>query len=527
MYLRQHYNTKETPQGQAIPGSTQVPNSAGGYAWAVDDWTRLDRFLVLGSEGGTYYIGEQKLTVENAEAVRRCIVSDGPRVVERIVAISEAGRAPKNDPALFALAMCVSFGDLETRRRAFSALPRVARIGTHLFHFANYVDGLRGWGRGLRRAVASWYQDMEPTQLSFQAIKYQQRDGWGHRDLLRLSHPKAQDSRHNAIYKWIVDGELVGFGEAMDQIQAFAQAQVSEGKELANLITEFRLPMEAVPSGKRTKEVWEAALPHLGLTALIRNLGVMTSLGVLAKGQWAANTQVIARLTDPKQLKTARIHPIAVLSALITYNQGRGVRGHKTWETVPDIVDALDHAFYLAFDNIEPTGKRLVLALDVSSSMARCGDIAGVPGLTPRVGAAAMAMVTYKTEGQVALISFQDRIVPLDISRCQRLMDVVVATSGLPFGRTDCAQPMLWALENKVAADAFIIYTDSETWAGSIHPVQALQQYRRETGIPAKLVVVGMVSNGFSIADPDDGGMLDVVGMDTSVPQVIDDFVKG
>src|SRR5437868_3324769 len=67
------FSTRQTPQSQPIPGSGQVPNSAGGYAWAVDDWKRLSRFLILGSEGGSYYATERKLTVENAEAVRRCI----------------------------------------------------------------------------------------------------------------------------------------------------------------------------------------------------------------------------------------------------------------------------------------------------------------------------------------------------------------------------------------------------------------------------------------------------------------------
>jgi len=60
-YVR-HFSTKATSQRQAIPGSSQVPNSAGGYAFPVDDWTRLDRFLILGSEGGSYYAGERELT---------------------------------------------------------------------------------------------------------------------------------------------------------------------------------------------------------------------------------------------------------------------------------------------------------------------------------------------------------------------------------------------------------------------------------------------------------------------------------
>ncbi len=135
MNYRTHYSTRGTPQSQPIPGTTQTPNSAGGFAWAVDDWTRLDRFLVLGAEGPTYYASEQTLTRENAEAVTRCVESDGPRTVMRIVEVSEAGRAPKNDLALFALAIAAGLGDATTRRSAFEALPRVARTGTHLFHF--------------------------------------------------------------------------------------------------------------------------------------------------------------------------------------------------------------------------------------------------------------------------------------------------------------------------------------------------------------------------------------------------------
>src|SRR5271165_6763638 len=92
-----------SPQAQAIPNT--VPNSAGGYAFAVDEWARLDRFLILGSEGGSYYAGEQVLTRDNAQTVVRAIQTDGERAVTRIMEISVGGRAPKNDPALFALAL--------------------------------------------------------------------------------------------------------------------------------------------------------------------------------------------------------------------------------------------------------------------------------------------------------------------------------------------------------------------------------------------------------------------------------------
>jgi 60 kDa SS-A/Ro ribonucleoprotein len=85
---------------------------------------------------------------------------------------------------------------------------------------------------------------------------------------------------------------------------------------------------------------------------------------------------------------------------------------------------------------------------------------------------------------------------------------------------------MGYALTNKLEIDAFIVYTDSETWSGQIHPTQMLNKYRSETGIPAKLIVVGMVSNGFSIADPNDSGMMDVVGFDTAAPEVMSNFIR-
>ncbi len=153
------------------------------------------------------------------------------------------------------------------------------------------------------------------------------------------------------------------------------------------------------------------------------------------------------------------------------------------------------------------------------------GSVSGIPGVTPRAASAALAMITVNTEQEVIIRGFQTEMVPLSVSKGMSLEQVTRAISSLPFAGTDCAQPMLDALRHKLAVDAFIVYTDSETWAGKIHPVQAPREYRKVSGIAAKLVVVGMTSNGFSIADPEDAGMLDVVGFSTSTPSAIADFV--
>src|SRR6185312_14192053 len=89
---------------------------------AGDDWTRLDRFLILGAEGGTYYITERELVKQNHDAIIRCIQQDGIRAVNRIVEISDAGRAPKSDPAIFALALVVTHGDAQAKAHASRTL---------------------------------------------------------------------------------------------------------------------------------------------------------------------------------------------------------------------------------------------------------------------------------------------------------------------------------------------------------------------------------------------------------------------
>jgi len=542
------FSTRSTPQTEAIPWSTQVQNSAGGFAWAVDDWTRLRRFLILGVDGGSYYASEHKLVKDNAEALLRCIALDGVRTVEEIVAVSEAGRNPKQQPVVFALAACCAADDVAVRQLALAALPRVCRTGTQLFLFAGFVEQFRGWGRGLRRAVADWYVDRDPDGLAFQLVKYQQREGWSHRDLLRLAKPAPErDSPTDLAIRWAV-GKLGGdYPPDTPRLLVAHQAakQSTSPADTASLITAERLPWEAVSSDHLAAgEVWEALLPTLGLGALVRNLGRMTANGALRPSNAATET-VISRLGDGEQIRRARLHPIQVLSALLTYRAGRGVRGQLSWDVITPIIDALDRAFYLAFSTIEPSGKRTMLALDVSGSMGM-GMIAGVPGLSPRVASAAMAAVAMATEPTVETVAFSsagkdawtspsnrkrfkvvDGIVPLGLSARQRLDDIVKTVSGLPFGGTDCALPMLYALDRGLDIDTFIIYTDSETWAGDPHPTQALHLYRERSGIAARLIVVGMVSNGFSIADPNDTGMLDVVGFDTAAPQLMADFAAG
>ncbi|MBZ5608367.1 MAG: TROVE domain-containing protein [Acidobacteriia bacterium] len=513
--------------------SGERPQTAPRFPWAVDHWTRLGRFLILGSESGTYYIGDREQSLENAAAVRECLQEDGLRVVRTIAEASTSGRAPKNDPALFALALAASpqFASPETNAAALDALAEVARTGTDLCTFAAFVTSLRGWGRGLRSAIAQWYLKKPLSELADQLIKFKPRGTWSHRDLLRLSHPKAETPASNALFQWAVEGGLGHWASPevltaeLRQIQAFELAKKAASEsEVVHLIEDYRLTHEMIPSEwKNSARVWEALLDSMPYAALVGNLARLTAVGLLAP-QSPATALAVARLIDRKRVAQSRVHPIALLAALLAYRQGRGDSGSLEWTPVASVIDALDRAFHLAFDNLEPTGKRICLALDAGASMQH-SVCAGMPNVPVATASAALAMVFARTELHCTIAAFHDQIWHAGITRQHRLDRACEAIVCEPRG-TDASLPMRDALERGLAVDAFVIVTGNPAWSRDRDPVQALERYRRQTGIAAKLVVIAMAANQCSIADPNDAFQMDVAGFDASVPQVVSNFIR-
>ena len=529
-------NRRSTPQTeQADP--RQVKNSAGGYVFKVSDEDTIRRFLILGTEGGTYYQGEAELTKQNAKRVFDFAESDPVRLVEIITEISLGGRAPKQNPTIFALAVATTSNNLNGRKAAFDAIPVVIRTGSHLTLFAQYVEQLRGWGTGLKKATQKWYSNKSADQLAYQLLKYRQRNGFTQRDLLRLVHPKAESPEHNALYRWVTQGNL---NEAVPGlVHAFTAAQnTTDVNEWVALINDNNLSWEMLPDAALTEaKVWNALLDNgIPLTALIRNLPRLTNLGVigsaLKKGDRTAD--VVAKITDQTYLQKSRIHPFNVLVANRTYAAGHSYRGSSTWKPSRPIVGALDKAFYKAFGNVEPANKRTLIALDVSGSMG--SQIYNSPLRSCEV-TACFSLVTAATEPVTETYGFtsgsggwdyhRSGFSKLNISPDMTLDAVQKEVVKHNFGATDCSLPFTKALEFGLEVDTFLVLTDNETYAGGTHVHQALKKYRDQTGIPAKLIVGATTATPFTIGDPSDKGTLNLAGIDSSWPSIVSDFSAG
>ncbi len=518
----------------------QVTNKSGYPVYQIDPVENLRRFLVLGSERNQYNAGrnlkKQPLTLADCPTLATLLNTNPQAALNEIREISLAGRAAKQDMIMFALAAAARHEKLEVRKGALALLGEVCRTPTHLFQFLEYYKAqgkTSGWGRLMREAVSLWYNSKKLDNLVYQVTKYAQREGWSHKDVLRLSHPKPPDTDRSEFYKWIttdrqhkVDLDKISDTPAFAKLAACEAARLApDAASLIPLIREHNLVHEHLPNNlQNSPEVWEVLLEKMPLTALIRNLGRMTSYGVFAK---SSNVDLaVAKLSDVKAIEKARIHPFNVLVAYNTYrSNGTAGLGSLRWTEVPKISKALNELFYLSFGFVESTGKRFCIANDVSGSM-HGGQVLGTPGMSPAIAASAMAMTFLRTEPNVVNVAFSHKLVNYPLLKTDTLDQAVKKMSGIPFGSTDCSLPIIEAQRQGEKFDVFVILTDNEVNASKVAPAKALKEYRKAMGVDAKLIVIAFSHSGFSIADPNDPGSLDIVGFDSAAPAVISEFVR-
>ena len=295
------------------------------------------------------------------------------------------------------------------------------------------------------------------------------------------------------------------------------------------LIRSGRLVREHVPTTLfGSKEIWITLLETMPLEALLRNLGKLTQIGVAAE----KHREIVARLVNQTEVLKARIHPIKVLVASKVYTNGHGDSGSLTWTPNAYIGVALTDLFRISYGAVTPTGKRIMLGIDVSGSMS--SPVLGSKVLTCRDASIAMALLYLETETNVSAVAFSatltDLLAPSSKNQLRRgmtLQQALAATNGMAFSSTDCVLPIQHAIKHNILIDAFIIITDNETYAPNEHPQNALIRYRELTGIQAKLIVLGMTGNCFTIVDPTDRNTLNLAGFDTSTPEIASMFMRG
>jgi 60 kDa SS-A/Ro ribonucleoprotein len=519
-----NYSTGITnrPQTQPIFGRTDmVKNNAGGYGFEITPQQRLERFLLIGSEGGTYYVGEQQLTEQNAESIVKLIKTDGVGVVSTVVDFATNGRAPKADPGLFVLALAASYGDSATKKAAYNAVSVVCRTSTQLFLFVSNIQNLRGWSKGLCKGVAKFYTTRNVDQVAYQMIKYRDRAGFTHADVLRLAHVKPTNKNMSALFGYAV-GKVPAVEVPNVQVQSFEKAKTATANDLLKLIEKGKLTWEMVPTESlNDKEVLSYLLDNMPLNALVRNLNRFAYNG-LTKGNTEITKRIVSKLTNAEYVGKAGMHPVNVINSMLTYANGRGTKGDKTWDVNQNIVDALSETYELSLKALVPTGKNILVAVDVSGSMTSVR--VGTMQMSAAQVANVLALTILKSEKNAELLWFDTHQVKATMGRRTSVDEAIRMTP--QGGGTDCSVPLTYANNTQNNYDAIIILTDGETWAGHQHAFDVLRQYRSNVNQNVKVIEIALAANPHSVLPADDGNLLRVVGFDSSVTEIINEYLK-
>ena len=500
-----NYGNQTQTDQRTMVKLNQVKNNAGGYVFKLAPMKQLERFLILGSDSPTYYQDARQLTAENSLVVKECWARYPDQTLDLILDLTKNNRIIKMDPILFAMALGTLDQDVLTRQKVYAHIVRVSRHASGLFMFLDFCQKLgKGWGRGLKNAVSQFYSQNKEgcDRLGYQMIKYRQRNGFDHSRGLRLSHPSPNSDTNANLMNWVLKKDF-----CEKDLPEIVQMYLEVLKDESAFYPE--LPWEAYPTDRIP---WSLLAPAMPYTALIRNLNKF-------------NLQPLSELEDiiVKRIETDKpnMHPFNILLAWKTYSSGQGMRSKATWNVNQRISRALEVAFYNSFQYVEPSKERYYIGMDISGSMMMPMGRIKDSNILAGEAAMAMALSILKTEPRCYVKGFTQTMVDIPLEKDFTLRQAIGARPNWHSGATDCALPMIDALQKNIQVDKFIIFTDNETWVGKIHPFQALEDYRNKMRINAKLIVCAMTSTGFSIANPSDEGMLDIVGCDSALPQLI------
>ncbi len=527
----------------------EILNSCGLEVFQISDITQVKRFLSLGSENGSYYIREQELTDICILSIERILDTDKRDTLLKLIEdYTYNKKCKKQDPLIYLLARCCTYKAsnseyLDFRRNAYKLVTKVCTIPTLLFKFCKYCKVFynkysksNGWNNLHKNAISEWYKTKNPHTLIYQITKYKDREGYTHKDILRLAHLVPETASQKIIFKYIAKGyeefctylikENILFLDNEDLIRVLSFIQDYERIKdytdidmVISLIEKWKFAREHIPTELlNNKLVWEALLLDMPDIALLRNLNKMTMCNLFDD-----NKQL--ELVCAQIRNMCNMHPMQLLIALKTYDNGHGFKGKNKWDPNYIIVNELEKKFYSLFRDCNPTGKRICVAMDVSGSM-HAAQAYGTECMTAAEISCALSMVLKSIDPMTEIMGFSKGFIELDITPSNSLQTNLKKIRSLPFSTTDISLPFIWAMENDKQFDVFIVLTDNETNTNKIKPVEALRQYRSKMQIPnCKLIVVAMTANNFSIADPNDKNMLDIAGFDGTVPDVINSFI--
>jgi 60 kDa SS-A/Ro ribonucleoprotein len=425
-------------RGAALPAA-DTRNEAGGIAYTRGPRDALALYAATGCLNDVYYTDA---STQLSQVLALC-AEVTPEFVAKTAIYARRRGHMKDMPAL--LLAWLAKNDGATCARVFD---RIVDNGRMLRNFVQILrsgaTGRKSLGTRPKRLVLRWLERANVDQVLNAAIG--QRPSLA--DIVRMVHPKPQYAEREALYAWLLGKPYAPehLPSVLQQFEAFKRG------DIVDAVPEIHFQYLTASLSKRE---WKTVARRLPWQALRMNLNTLQRNGVFADA--ALTLEIAAKLRDPAAIRSARAMPYQLLAA---WNAASN-------DMPPAIRDALQDAMEIATGNVPHLPGNVVVAIDVSGSMAspvtghrhgattavRCVDVAALIAACVQRKNPAARVLPFDTCVRSHVSNPRDSV----ITQAQRLAD-------LCGGGTAVSAPIAQLNAERAKVDTVLIVSDNESW---------------------------------------------------------------
>ncbi|KAF5293979.1 hypothetical protein FQR65_LT10950 [Abscondita terminalis] len=529
---------------------------------------RLKRFLYTSSEKPRFITGNAELhkayTPEKVKCVSEILNSNQPELLLNIIEIvnSEA-LLPKRETLFFVLALATTVSpNPEYTHKLYTTLQNIIKSLEDLFKFLKFYTTLqKKFSSAVNKVIGAYYFKKDPLALAEEITKSKGFHSWTHKDLIKLSHYRCDSVLTRIVIIYIMHGfakaKMLAEGntEADEIITLLSKInelkRCEDEKRVAELVTILHCNLKQVPSiFHHSALVWEALIPNISISELITQLPKLYKLGFLKVNSRIQN-KIIEILNNSELIRASEINPIEVFIGLRNFEKGgkpidpkfalyletqeneKKSDVNKEVPKCPPLVNALNKAMQFAYQNPKPTGRRIMIGVEISKKM---DDLCLTNKNVSCLDAATIIIISLiKTEKDVTVAVFNDtKISIVSMEKGITFNQVQAKLKQAKNGIVVLSSIFEWTMNKKKQIDVFINFFHHQ-WMINIpkerrskeQPLNLLNTYRKKMALPhTKLISFSLSSPNLGLADGS-SNIIDICGFNKEVPNIVEAFSRG
>ena len=502
-----------------------IGNEAGGRAFQLDHRQALAQLAATGTLNHTFY--------QNAQAQLEQVLALTQNIDATFIAKTAVYTRKNNHMKDMPVLLLAILSQLE--QNLFKAVfPLVIDNGKQLRNFVQIMRSgaiqRKSLGSLPKKMINQWLINASDNQLLSANIGNQPSLA----DVLKMTHPKPKDANQDAFFAYIL-----GKKYELEQLPLKVQALEKFRQGLTQDVPD--LPMQLLTNLSLSAQQWAEIAKNGGWQMLRMNLNTFARHGVF---EIEGMDNVIAnKLQDQDMIRKSRVLPYQLMATWAALD-----------DAVPQVVrQALEQVMQAALQNVPRLTGRVVVAVDVSGSMAspvtgyrkgatsklRCVDVASL-----------FACALKQVNPNIEIMPFDTQLHSLNIvehesdvslfgrlkqvfsgSKTHSIFEVAKQFAALGGGGTNCSIPLKRLNRDQTTVDLMIYFSDNESWADQLrtqHKTGMLYEWDilKQRCPHAKLVCVDLQPYTHTQA-PERADTINIGGFSDEVFRLIDLFAQG